>query len=116
MNDQNMADLDFARRAVDVLNRINMTDPTVLPVLINCRVVCNDELSDDPTVQVGRRDDGEWHVGLLGILNGIAGTLSDGWGPIVATSNDNGTIKCFEVNSIPGRKTETAREGAQGGE
>ncbi len=71
------------KQAVALLNGIHELDPTVLPALIEYRVPCNQELAEHPTVQVGVKDGG-WEVGILGILNGLFGTMKDGHGYITA--------------------------------
>lgn len=79
--------------AIEVLNRINEQDPTVLPELFAYRVPCNVGVANDPTVQVGFVNDdiesNQYEVGLLGILNGLFGLDSQGWGYIVAVMDDN---------------------------
>lgn len=78
--------MDPVDQAIEVLNRIHKTDPTVLPELISYRVECNLELADDPTVQVGREKTHGvvYKVGLLGIINGLFGVDENGWGFIYA--------------------------------
>lgn len=87
---------DLIDHTIEVLNRINKADPTVLPALISYRVPCNEAVGDDPTVQVGRVGEtwGDWEVGFLGILNGIFGANETGWGYIVANMED-GAITHF---------------------
>lgn len=81
--------------ALEVLNRINWADPTVLPFLVNCRVPCNEAVREDPTVQVGKHD-GEWKVGLLGIINGLFGINEHGSGFICAVYDDDGCLTAFK--------------------
>lgn len=88
-------------RAVAILNQIHQMDPTVLPALINYRVPCNEILADHPTVQVGPIDKisntGPAEVGLLGILNGIFGTVpGHGYGYIAAHYDDARNLTHFE--------------------
>ena len=66
---------DAIDTAIEVLNRIHAADPSVLPALISHRVACNETVCDDPTVQVGRSDAGQWEVGLLGVINGLVGIV-----------------------------------------
>ena len=70
-------------QAIEVLNRIHEKDPRVMLTLISARVICNQELADDETVQVKSTSE-HYLVGLLGILNGIFGIREDGKGYIVA--------------------------------
>lgn len=77
-----------AERIVRVLNRALMADPNAIQALIDNRVPCNRELADDPEIQVGTQDNG-FEVGMLGILNGITGTIDRpgpryGWGRVAA--------------------------------
>ena len=66
--------------AVDIVALLNaawLCDPKAMHALVEHRVPCNDELADHPTIQV--LDEGRGaSVGLLGILNGIAGTNEAG--------------------------------------
>ena len=85
---------DAIDTAIEVLNRVHTADPTVLPALINHRVPCNEAICEDVTVQVGKHD-GEWQVGLLGILNGIFGIQETGIGYIGAHYNDDKVLTHF---------------------
>lgn len=89
--------------AIGVLNRIHKADSSVLNALINYRVPCNEELADDPTVQVGKRNPGPgMEVGLLGIINGIFGVQKDNTGYIAAVADGNGMLIRFERNEHAG--------------
>jgi hypothetical protein len=97
--------IDAVDQAIEVLNRINETDPSVLPRLISHRVSCNLDLAKDKTVQVGKVT-GQiltyYEVGLLGIINGLFGIQEDGFGYITCNLDDYGTIINFtrhEVNN-----------------
>ena len=85
-------------RIFNLLNRVLKTDREMLQVLIETRVPCNEELTKDPEIQVIKTDTGH-EVGLLGILNGIAGTIEGGqfdkWGPIMGVFEDDGTLSSF---------------------
>lgn len=84
--------------AVAVLNRINVSDPTVLADFIAHYVPVSEALADDPTVQVGQPPGRTgYHVGLLGILNGIFGVRDDGRGWITAMVNADRSIASFSV-------------------
>ena len=86
---------DAIDNAIEVLNRVHAADPTILPALIQHRVPCNEAVCDDPTVQVGLHD-GEWKVGLLGIVNGLFGVVeAGGSGWICADFDDEGTLVWF---------------------
>lgn len=91
--------------AIEVLNRIHKADPGVLTALCRFRTPCNSEVADDPTVQVKvvKEWGGEYCVvGLLGIINGIFGTQSDGKGYIGAYYGTDGEISHFGL-TLPAR-------------
>jgi hypothetical protein len=90
-----MADLLIER-----LNEIAGHDPVAMGKLIDARVPCNDALADHPSVQVHDFDDDKPPVvGMLGILNGLVGTIDDGpkkgWGFITAVCEDDGSVSGF---------------------
>ncbi len=85
--------------AVDVLNRAVRADPDAVAELVCARVPCNLSLAKDPTIQVhADGDGGTYRAGLLGIVNGIFGVDSDGWGPITAKFDDRGKLEGFFDN------------------
>lgn len=86
--------MEAVDQAIEVLNRIHKADPTVMDALIRFRVPCNDEVRDDPTVQVGMIS-GQAHVGILGIINGLFGTDENGWGFIYANFDGMGNLVDF---------------------
>jgi len=76
---------------VALLNEAVKLDPVAMHALVEARVPCNKALADHPTIQVSAYDEltGEptpnwFKVGILGILNGLFGTDSAGWGYITA--------------------------------
>lgn len=73
--------------AIDYLNELIELDKPAIAALIANRVPCNEVLAHHPTVQV-RAQNGGFHVGILGILNGLFGTLENGWGPITFVFED----------------------------
>lgn len=79
MDDTNL-NVKIAHRIVEVLNRAHGQDPHAIAQLIEARVGCNRNLAEDPTIQVGvdPDDSNRYRVGLLGILNGIAGQIQTG--------------------------------------
>lgn len=82
--------------AIQFLNDLLALDKDAITNLIHSRVSCNEELANHPTVQVGAYDmllgkqtPGEYHVGILGILNGLFGIDDEtGMGPILANVTD----------------------------
>jgi hypothetical protein len=82
--------------AVLTLNEALRFDPKAITELIDHRVPCNPDLADHATIQT-MPSFGANKVGLLGILNGIFGTASDGRGPIAAIYDDAGRLVRFEI-------------------
>jgi len=80
------------------LNELLEIDRPAIAALIANRVPCNERMLEHPTVQV-QPQHGGYHVGMLGILNGLFGTFEEGrlaaWGPIM-TIWDNGTLIGFK--------------------
>lgn len=77
---------------IDFLNELVEVDAPAVAALIANRVPCNEQLADHPTVQCGAQHGG-FHVGMLGILNGLfgihEGEYRNGWGAITAVFDDN---------------------------
>ena len=79
------------------LNEIAARDQeAVCRLMLDARVPCNDALADHPSVQVRSRE-GEPHtLGVLGLLNGLIGTIDEGpkkgWGLITAVVDENHEI------------------------
>lgn len=70
---------------IAVLNEALAIDGSAIKALCELRVPCNKELADHPTIQVMANKEGtEFKVGFIGILNGLFGISSDGWGAIAA--------------------------------
>lgn len=89
-------DLAIAARIVELMNEALALDPVAVRKLCGRRVECNRALADHPTIQV-RSNGMRYAVGMLGVLNGIAGADEDGWGHVVAVFNDHGGIDRFVV-------------------
>ena len=89
---------DLADLLIERLNEITKHDAVALGKLIGARVECNKHLLEHPTVQVATHD-GPTKVGLLGILNGLVGTIDDGprtgSGLITAVCEDDGSLVRF---------------------
>lgn len=67
----------IADRIIEIMNRALEADPEAVRKLIEYRVPCNDKLADDLEIQVGERNNRDgYEVGMLGILNGIGGTIN----------------------------------------
>ena len=80
-----MVNRELALLIIDKLNDMVKCDPCAFACLLCIRVPCNQALANHPTCQVGRSNGGDI-VGLVGILNGLAGNYDDGpkkgWGGI----------------------------------
>jgi len=83
-------------QAVEVLNRAYDVDPVAMQNLIRNRVICTEELAEDPTIQVGELVDGIFEVGMLGIINGIFGADENSIGHIAAKTH-GGMLMGFMV-------------------
>jgi hypothetical protein len=64
-------------KVTDLLNEALVLDRPAVAALIANRVPCNEALADHPTIQVGVQHGG-FHVGLLGLLNGLGEPVPDG--------------------------------------
>jgi len=68
-------------KVIAYLNELIELDKPAIAALIANRVPCNERLAGHPSCQVGVQHGG-YHVGMLGILNGMFGVDENGWGPI----------------------------------
>lgn len=85
---------DLVDHIIETMNELLVRDPRAISALIETRVYCSEAIADHPTVQVSA-DKGRPTLGLLGILNGLCGTRSDGSGHIAAEFEDSGRISQF---------------------
>ena len=93
-----MEDRKLAQEIVDRLNKL-VEDPETLEALdalINARVPVDPLLVDHPTIQVSGDDDKPL-VGFLGLLNGIVGARSNGWGYVAAEYDTDDLLTGFSV-------------------
>ena len=79
-----------------MLNELLAMDPDCISVLTQTRVPCNAKIKDHPTVQVMIDPQGQSVVGLVGVLNGLFGVDSRGWGGISFETKD-GQVQAFRV-------------------
>ena len=87
-----MTEPEVADRIVAVLNGLLECDREAISTLVDQRVPCNAALVAHPTCQVGRvNGPDDWRVGLLGVLNAVAGARRDGRGYIAAEWAPDGT-------------------------
>lgn len=80
---------------VNFLNDLVELDRPAIAALIANRIPCNQLLADHPTVQVAATAGG-YHVGLLGILNGLCGVMEDGYGYIAAVLDEGASPGSFQ--------------------
>jgi len=75
-------------------------DHEAIEKLVEMRVPCNDALVNDPACQTTFHENevgAQPVVGLLGVLNGVFGTRSNGWGWIGANFDDDNKMTGFVV-------------------
>lgn len=87
-------------RVIAFLNEALELDRKAISDLVNFRVSCNSSIDAHPTIQAGPdKPGGHSTVGMLGILNGMCGTIDGprlkGWGPISALLERDGTVAKF---------------------
>lgn len=94
---------------ITFLNSLVEIDRYAMQELIGARVSCNEELANHPSVQVAAHPHphvppGQFRVGVLGILNGYAGTYDEGpragWGPIQAVYEDGRLIRFERTEGV----------------
>jgi len=95
---------DFPNRpqvenAVKVLNEALTLDRKAVEALFKYRVPCNESLAAHPTIQVTLDSAAHNRVGILGLINGIFGVDSIGYGYIAmeVDENDHSKIERFLV-------------------
>ena len=86
-NKINSVDIKLANRIIEFMNDLLKYDRPAIAAMIVNHVPCNLALSDHPTVQTSIQHGG-FHIGLLGLLNGLCGIYKDGYGPITAVFSD----------------------------
>ncbi len=67
---------------VDLLNEVARIDLGLVQMLVDDTLLCSSELANHPTIQVRDEISGGYSCGLLGILNGLFGTDTNGRGII----------------------------------
>ena len=93
-------DWELAGRIVAFLNDLVELDKPAVAALIANRVPCSQAMADHPTVQVGGPREA-YRVGMLGILNGLCGIDSRGWGGVVAVyDGPDGALVKFRVVEV----------------
>lgn len=96
---------EFTPKVVDYLNGLIRCDQKAMQDLLRRRVPCNVKLACHPTCQcIANKDGTDATVGMLGVLNGLFGIDPDGWGPIAAVIEDDGSLSgfiCTPGNKLP---------------
>lgn len=84
-------------RSIEVLNRMLQSDPDATNKLFKHRVTCNTAISEDSDIQVGIYDyeQNTFKVGIMGVINGIIGSGSDGWGGLCMMPDEDENIVKF---------------------
>lgn len=95
----------LAQQVVDFLNSLLTVDRDAVDALIKNRVPCNTAMREHPTVQVDIDETKQARVGLLGILNGLVGVDTDGWGFVTVKYDDDMGIIGF-ILTPPRKKTD----------
>lgn len=85
---------DLVDHIIGLMNDLLDRDPKAITALTETRVYCNEAVADHPTVQVVM-DKGKSTVGLMGVLNGLCGTMPDGSGYIAAEVGDDGRVSRY---------------------
>lgn len=99
-------DVPTADALIEYLNSLLSIDPFAIDGLIEARVSCNPYMVEHPTVQTAEGADGETIVGILGVLNGFCGVITDGpakgRGPITAVYDDDrcGIVRFVRTESL----------------
>jgi hypothetical protein len=97
-----MKDAEFADEVIRRLNRLVKNDEVAadLRALIAIKVKCSKSTQKHPLIQCSMNRRGKAQVGLLGMLNGIAGRVPTGprkgWGYVAAMLNDSDELLNFE--------------------
>lgn len=81
------------------LNELIEIDKPAMAALVANRVPCNRAMADHPTVQVAAQNDG-FHVGMLGIINGMFGVDDDLWGPITFIFEEGDLVKVVHSDEV----------------
>lgn len=84
-----------SKLAIKKLNEFFDLDPDAISKLFATRVKCNKELAENADVFVRDEGNGEYSVGILGILNGIFGHDAKGIGHIKAEMEDGEELQGF---------------------
>lgn len=93
--------IEFARRIIELGNEVIKNDPTLAKKLFSQEWACNTWTAEQGEIKI---DPSRNVVRLLGLLNGIAGTLPDGTSLIRAQYTPGGDIIKLEFNSKDGKQ------------
>jgi hypothetical protein len=85
--------------AINLLNELLRIDKKAVEKVVFSRVECNEKVANHKSVQVGiNEDDGGYEIGLLGILNGIFGVDSCGYGVICVEMTAGSIVRFRKLN------------------
>lgn len=65
--------------AVESLNQALKADPKTIQYMMQQRFLCSKSLAEHPTIQ-SSENDGEFSIGVMGLINGLFGVDKDGYG------------------------------------
>lgn len=98
---------------IEFLNEVLRLDPHFVSGMLKARIPCNDKIATHPSIQAWGAGEyktfvipeDEARCSFLGLLNGYCGVFDDGpyqgWGPIAAVVEDDGTISGFRRTDCP---------------
>jgi len=93
--------IELAQKIINILNELLELDRPAVGALIANRVPCNQDFANHPNVLVWPQNNG-FHIGILGLLNGICGLEIDNNGLIEAVFEEKdgelNRLKCFKLN------------------
>ena len=98
MNEPAKTDHPLLQKVLDLLNGAFKADPAAIHALVCNHVPCNSGIADHPTIQVSvnKVTDGTeyFHVGTLGIVNGIIDELTGRRICVMFSEPDPTTKRC----------------------
>jgi hypothetical protein len=90
LHEQTVAD------AIQVLNEVLQADPVSAQQLFELRTIPTLALINHPTVQVQEEKGGGHTFSVMGLINGLFGTMPDGRGWITSVWDDAGKLIGFK--------------------
>lgn len=91
-------DEELIKKVISFLNSLLVIDRKAIETLLNVKVLCNKQLGEHETVQTYNLGNGDYCVGLLGLLNGLFGLDKWNRGPIIAVFDNCNNLIGFKYN------------------